>query len=134
MLTFPEWFCAWSTLAVTKLRGKNDGKANGVQLPAGAVLPPKLLTGDATGPLCGEELDADGPVLLLGLCSSGPSRGLQSSKQDFKEGRLAALAGVSGASSKVALINEHMCSEESYSIPLKLLTWSRFWRQPYSAH
>lgn len=32
---------------------KNDGKANGVQLPRRAVLPPQLLPGDATGPLCG---------------------------------------------------------------------------------
>ena len=70
----------------------------------------------------------------LGICSSLSSRGLQSNKQDFEKGRLAAPAGVSGASSKVALINEHMCGEESYSIPLKLLTWSRFWRQQYSAH
>lgn len=103
---------------------KNDSKANGVQLPSSVVFPVQLPISDAMGPFCGYELDADGPILPLGICSSLPSRGLQSSEQDFGEGRLAAPAGVSGASSKVALINEHMCSEESYSIPLKLLTWS----------
>lgn len=54
LLTCPEWFYPWSTLAVTKLRGeKNDSKANGVQFPSSTLLPVQLFTGDATGPFCG---------------------------------------------------------------------------------
>lgn len=133
-LTCPEGVCAWSTLAVTKLkRRENQQQSKGASLPRSCWPLRQQVPGAAP---CPEELDADGPVPPGGSAGPSPAEGCKAAGRTTERGgrRLAAPAGVSGASSKVALINEHMCSEESHSIPLKLLTWSRFWRQPYSAH